>query len=198
MYSDDIRNALKKIAKIYESKNKKKIFYRVCACDMLPKRLPTNQDVMIICNTDKSTNPGEHWLGLYLPAPHRVVPGGTAASASHITKNNIRNFRSCHFFDSYGYMPTNEYIINFIKKNAREMYWNRHQLQSYHSYTCGEYCCMFAYSMAKNNNIKCFLKQFGKKLHSNDVKIRSMFNCTFYDKKCTQHSKSYFDCVNKT
>lgn len=142
---------------------------------------------MIICNSDKSTNPGEHWLALYLPAPHRDTRLATAASASHITKNNIRNFRSCYYFDSYGFMPTNEYIINFIKKNTREMYWNRHQLQSYHSYTCGEYCCMFV-----------FLKQFDNKRHSNDVKIRSMFNCMFNDKQCTQNSKSYFECINST
>lgn len=56
-----IRNSLRKIAQSYEKRFKRKLFYRVCACDQLPNRLPYNRDAIIVINSDTSDLPGQHW-----------------------------------------------------------------------------------------------------------------------------------------
>lgn len=173
MNTFSIKQTLKKIALSYELEHKKKLFYRVCACDLLPNRIPNNQETIIIVNLDTSDKSGSHWQAMWFSFD-----------------------RTCYFFDSYGQQPTNHYIKNFIKTHAHTTYWNKQQIQSYYSYCCGEYCCMFAYSMAKIDAITCFFKQFSTNLHSNDDKIRSMYNCTFNNRGCSQGCKSYFNCIN--
>lgn len=169
-----IEKILKKIAVDYKKKYKKKLFHLVCACDLLPKEVPINQDVIIVVNIDESNKQGSHWQSIF------------------ITRNN----RKCYFFDSYGYAPTNPYIKRFIINNSNTITWNKRQLQSYYSYSCGEFCCMFAYSMAKNKAFTCFFNQFNKKLNLNDEKIRALFDCIFKKRSCTQQSKKYIKCVS--
>lgn len=57
----DIRASLKKIAQSYKKTNKRKLYYRVCACDKLPKSLPYNQDAIIVVNNQTSQQSGQHW-----------------------------------------------------------------------------------------------------------------------------------------
>lgn len=53
-----IKRVLFKIAKCYKEKYNCKLFYRVCACDRLPRTLPQNEEVIIICNLDPISMPG--------------------------------------------------------------------------------------------------------------------------------------------
>lgn len=56
-----IRKILKKIAESYEKKYKRKLYYKVCACDQLPKTLSKNKDAIIIVNSETSDKSGQHW-----------------------------------------------------------------------------------------------------------------------------------------
>lgn len=163
-----IKKTLRKIAKSYEKKNKKKLFNHVCACDLLPKKIQNNQDSIIIVNEDTSDKPGSHWHAIW-----------------------ITSKKKCYFFDSYGERPNNKYIMSFMKSNSTKQYWNNRQLQSFYSYCCGEYCCMFAYTFAKTNNSGDFFNQFNSNLHKNDEKVQSMYTCTFHNRGCSQHCRSY-------
>lgn len=168
-----IRKILKKIAQSYEKSNKRKLFYRVCACDMLPKKVSYVHDWIIIVNLDESSRKGSHWVGIFL----------------------TRLTRTLFFFDSYGMQPNNKYINEFISTHAKNTFWNNRQLQSFYSYCCGEYCCMFAHTMAKGDVLACFMRQFNDKYHRNDEKVQSMFSCTFEKKNCSQCCKSYYSCL---
>lgn len=171
-----IEKILKKIAVEYKKKYKKKLFHHVCACDLLPKNVPNNQDIIIVVNIDESTSEGSHWQSIFITGKKRN--------------------RFSYFFDSYGYSPTNSFIKRFIIDNSNKITWNKRQLQSYYSYSCGEFCCMFAYSMAKNMAFTCFFNQFNKKLNLNDEKVRALFNCIFNKRSCTQQCKKYIKCVS--
>lgn len=168
-----IRRTLQKIAHKYKTKNKKTLYYQVCACDLLPISIPKNQDAVLIINLDKSDSSGSHWVCV------------------HISK------RVCHYFDSYGLYPTNSFIKKFIKNNSNTLHWNHQRLQSYFSYYCGQWACMFAHSIT-NNALSCFFSKFSRNVHSNDEIVRSLYACTFNNKPSTQHCKSYFNCIQKT
>lgn len=169
-----IKHILAKIASDYKKKTKKKLFVRVCACDLLPKTLPKDKDVIIIVNTDTSNKPGEHWELIWI----------------------LNNEKHCYFFDSYGLPPTNNYIKRFIKKHAITTNWNKKQLQSFHSFCCGEYCCLFALSITKENGFNCFFNQFNENHDSNDVNVKTLFNCVFEKQFQLQGCISYLNCIN--
>lgn len=59
-----IQSCLRKIAKSYANENKRKLYYRVCACDKLPKTIPYDQDVIIVINNQTSDQSGQHWYYL--------------------------------------------------------------------------------------------------------------------------------------
>lgn len=106
--------------------------------------------------------------------------------------------RTILFFDSYGMLPNNTYIIEFIRKNGRQTFWNRQRLQSFYSYCCGEYACLFAHAMANGNALRCFMSQFTDKYHLNDEKVRSLFGCLFLGRRRNQNCTSFFNCIQKT
>lgn len=49
-----IKQTLYKISKAYQANYNRKLFYRVCASDLLPRKIPLNQEVVVIVNTDTS------------------------------------------------------------------------------------------------------------------------------------------------
>lgn len=171
---------LRKISVCYFKKNKKKLYYFVLPCDLLPKKVPTKNDTMIIVNTGNSSSSGLHWQGIWLSS-------------------------KCYFFDSYGRKPTNVFIKRFIEQNSKKIHYNPQRLQGYFSLCCGEYCCLFLLSQSKNIPMKKFLKSFNRKnFKSNDKKAVKLFNLAFsgiLDKKkqkCSKISKqtckSYDEC----
>lgn len=92
--------------------------------------------------------------------------------------------------------PNNHYIREFIRKNAKQTFWNKRRLQSFYSYTCGEWCCVWGFSMSRGESLECFMKQFGNKHHSNDEKVRSLYRCIF-QARCGQNCTSFFNCIQK-
>lgn len=123
--------------------------------------------------------------------------------------------RTTYFFDSYGMLSNNQYIVSFIRKNSKQTFWNRRRLQSFYSYCCGgkklnyyfslhhltsfmffviEYCLVFAYTIALGEALECFMNQFSTKYYSNDEKVRSLYQC-IYNEKCAQSCTSFFSCI---
>ena len=87
-----------------------KIFYGVYPANKIPKlrSLPA----LIVCNTDTSSRPGEHWIVLYVD----------------------ENYRG-EYFDSMGRFQT-KWFKTFLEVNCTAWIWNDKQLQSLISKLC--------------------------------------------------------------
>ena len=97
-------------------------FVGVVAVDKLPKRI-YHYPALLIVNTDCASEPGSHWVCLYL--------GGDWG----------------YFFDSYGCEPSfwDDQLDQFMCNQTNCAFsWNTKTLQSLHSDTCGEWCLLAA------------------------------------------------------
>lgn len=109
----------------------------------IAKKMTTNHNVLIIINTDVSSQSGKHWQAMFFT-----------------TK---RNQRCCTFFDSFGRKPFNVFIKKFIRENSDHLEYNHKRLQDYTSLVCGEYCCVFLYYKTQNYTMNKFLNIFKNK-----------------------------------
>lgn len=117
-------------------------FLNVYSADKLPKRINKCSTKIIIANFSPSTSPGTHWVAfLFKP---KIV----------------------EFFDPAGdiSLRQNKLFQDFIARNRRrKMIYNTNALQSLHSDTCGEWCCIYTLYRSKNKSFKNFLKSFNFK-----------------------------------
>lgn len=176
-----INHCLREIARIYKKKYKKKLFYHVSACDLLPKELPIDRDCIFVINLDVSSQSGSHWVALFI-------------SATNQSKKN-KKCRHSMYFDSYGLPPSNTHIRSFIKKNSNYTSWNHKKLQSDYSIVCGIYCIIWCLSVINNDGFSCFFNEFNKNYDSNDEKVQSLYGCVFENRLCIQRCKSYLNCM---
>jgi hypothetical protein len=114
-------------------------FYGVYSKDALPRNLPSRRPLIIVCNTDPSNQPGEHWVALYID--------------SH-----------GEYFDSFGRKPEKTFE-RFMNKHCTAWTFNDKQLQSIVSYFCGQYCVFYALYRSigfdMNSVISCFTSDTG-------------------------------------
>jgi len=89
-------------------------FQGVYSIDSLPSK-----PKLLVCNTDPSTKPGQHWISIYVSEDGRG-----------------------EYFDSFGRMPT-EHFVDYLNEHCRNWIYNKKQLQSIVSTFCGYYCCMY-------------------------------------------------------
>jgi len=91
------------------------IYRGIYSIDNLPNITLTSRPLVIVANTDPSSQPGQHWICMYF------------------------NEGRCEFFDSFGRrpMPTFERYMNRL---CRAWVYNDRQLQSIISRFCGHYC----------------------------------------------------------
>ena len=82
-------------------------------------RLPTKPR-LLVCNTDPSDMPGEHWIAIYVD------------DDGHYGE----------YFDSLGRAP-NRLFKHYMNEHCREWIYNCKQLQSIISRFCGYYCVCF-------------------------------------------------------
>lgn len=95
------------------------MFKGVYPCDLLPKTI--GKPSIIICNTDPSSQPGTHWVAIY------------------ISKNGGE------YFDSFGNPPLQIEFLRFLSKHAKNNWnYNKFQLQDENGITCGHYCVLYA------------------------------------------------------
>ena len=99
----------------------KSTYVGVCAKDELPKT--KLRPLAIIVNSDPSSQPGTHWMAIYL---HRDGRG--------------------KFFDSYGRYPP-PFILTFLRKQTEgEWSYNGRALQSTISTFCEAYCLLYLHA----------------------------------------------------
>lgn len=129
--------------------------FAVLPADHLPKTKIKVRPFYLVVNTDEASEPGEHWISIYLPK----------------NRNDL-----CEYFDSFGLPATNPHFIEFLKTNCNQYTYNPIQIQSDRSNTCGEYCVMFLHARNKDKTLKQFIDKFDrKKLEKNDKKIINMY-----------------------
>ena len=132
------------------------IFHGVFPIDLIPcKKL--KKPCSLIVNTDKSTGKGKHWVALFLGKHGKL-----------------------EYFDSFGFRPLNQEIINFIQFNGDDYIYNSKQIQSNRSDTCGKYCVMFILFRSKNINYDTFLNIFKNNKSYNELLINKLFS-NLYD-----------------
>lgn len=184
-----LEKVFKKIENKFRKNYHRKLIGGVFACNQLDSLQFTNDsDIALIVNTDPSTKPGTHWQALWIPK----------------TSNN-NHYRSCHFFDSYGTPPSNEYILKFIRKSSQVTVWSDKQMQDFDSFVCGEYCCVFLSYMTRGLSYSSFYKQFDEDLShfdKNDKKTIKLFKSIFGRKNLPkgvliQTCKSLKDCTER-
>ena len=100
----------------------------------LPKIVPL--PCSLIINTDPTTKPGDHWLGLVL------------------TK------KKCFYFDSFGLGIMDKNIIDFLKKYYDKVTINNECIQHYDSDKCGLYCIAFVNNVNSKSSYERFISNF--------------------------------------
>jgi hypothetical protein len=126
-------------------------FLGVFSSDMLPTKLKF--PVGLIINTAPSTNPGDHWVSIY------------------ITKN-----RDGFYFDSFGMPPKVPSIIKFLKKNCKTLDYSTKQIQHLKSIKCGQFSAIYLKFRISGGSSKDFLNLFSINLMLNEKIINSYFS----------------------
>lgn len=148
-----------------------KYFKGVYSLDKIPnfKKRPA----LLVINTDLSSEPGEHWVAIFLPK--KGYP---------------------EFFDSYGRRPQKKEFLSFLIKNFKRYVYNKKRLQSSFSAVCGQYCCVFLWFRSFGQSMKEFLKNFDSTNYAqNDKLVKQFFKFIFhcknniYKKGCIQNCK---------
>lgn len=108
----------------------------IFASNKLPRVLPMRRPLLLVCNTDPDTRPGEHWVVIYLG------------------KDGYGEY-----FDSFGNPPM-DIFRKYLDRHCTRWTRNFEQLQSALSAFCGHYCvfyCLFKIlSYSLNSIVNCF------------------------------------------
>jgi hypothetical protein len=89
-------------------------FQGVFSSDKLPQK-----PRLLVCNTDPSWKPGEHWIAIYVD----------------------KNGRG-EYFDSFGRKP-DKHFERYLNFNCASWTFTKKRLQSSISSFCGYYCCLY-------------------------------------------------------
>lgn len=129
------------------------IQYGVLPCDFLKNFKVQSYPCIIVVNTDRSYQPGEHWCLFFIEHKGDAV----------------------EFYDSYGLgiRAFAREFYDFARKNARGIYCNNIQLQNESSTVCGDYCLYFAYRRLQGKTPCEIYDEFSvSDLKDNDAKVR--------------------------
>ena len=108
-------------------------------------KLPKTKIGLIIINTDKANQPGEHWVAIAV---------------------NIKE--PFEYFDSFGLPPLHIEILEFLNQGNNGWFYNTSTLQSLNSTTCGNYCVLFAELRCRGYKYKDILSLFTNNTFLND------------------------------
>lgn len=126
-------------------------FLGVFPCDKLPiiNALPS----AIVANTDRSRQPGQHWIAMYFPVDSEPL-----------------------YFDSYGLPPQQRVFKEYLGHHKH----NNNQLQSPFSSTCGQYSVFFLAMVCRGISMKQIQETFDPKcLEENDVEVTKFVNSNY-------------------
>ena len=122
-------------------------FRGVFACDQLPKQYVPRPSALVV-NTDPSTQPGEHWVAIY------------------ITRDG-----EGEYFDSYGQSVMLPEIRTFLRKNTTRTCSNSRPLQGPWSAVCGQYCIFFLLNRCRGLTMTKIVNLFSWDKNDNDVQV---------------------------
>jgi len=126
----------------------------VFSCDTIPKKSCRNS--CFISNTQKSTQPGEHWVCFYV---------------------NDRNV--CSYFDSYGRNPSeNRYFEKYLK-TARSFETTERRYQGDFSSCCGQYCVFYLALRSRDYSHSRIMACLSKNYEENDKFVTEWVNENF-------------------
>jgi hypothetical protein len=126
-------------------------FQGVFSRDTLPSK-----PRLLICNTDPSDKPGQHWIAIYVD-------------------KNLRG----EFFDSFGRHP-DAHFERYMNEHCCSWTYNKRQLQSLISSFCGYYCCFYCMFRCRGMNINGIINYFTRDTGFNDCIVHS-FVCNKID-----------------
>ena len=121
------------------------VFMGVYPSDKLPRFI--TKPALLVCNTDVSYLPGQHWLAIFIDSNGRG-----------------------EFFDSFGREPS-EPFSSFMNEQCRFWTYNDRQLQSVISSVCGHYVCYFGYRRVRGINMNAIVNLFGYDTALNDYLV---------------------------
>lgn len=126
--------------------------------DQVNNKLRNGSYIINLENHDES---GSHWTAL-----HKV--GNTY-----------------YYFDPFG-MPPPQTLIDLLKCNPNNFYFNDTQIQNVKSILCGYYCLVYLFIMQSSNNmvnnIKTFLQLFYLDTKKNDKELKKIVCNIIYNK----------------
>ena len=111
-------------------------------CDKLPEK----QNGFILCNQDKHTKPGSHWVCIFL------LPNNRA-----------------EFFNSSGGAPTTQEIFDYL--DGWDVLCSQKQVQSRIATTCGQHCIYFAFHRARGVPFQHIIDSYSTDMDSNDQMV---------------------------
>lgn len=144
----------------------KKQFGGVFASDTLPKYMQNFSKFIV--NLDGKHLSGSHWCVILFKQDKAI------------------------FIDSYGRPPTVKTILQFIKRNSTELFYNPICYQAATTTTCGIFCLYFLHSFSRNKpfvELKPLDKSYNEKFIHKFVKTLKFSKC------CFQHFTAYQTCV---
>ena len=116
--------------------------------DTLPKQV--TYPCALVCNTDRASGPGEHWVAMYLDS----LDYG-------------------EYFDSYGLKPLHKTMTNFMNKHCTFWIHNVQRLQGSESRVCGHYCLVYLWCKAHKHSMNDVVQQFSSNLNQNDTMVKT-------------------------
>ena len=116
-------------------------------------RLPTKPR-LLVCNTDPSNMPGEHWITIYVD------------DDGHYGE----------YFDSLERAPgaPNRLFEHYMNEHCREWTYNWKQLQSITSSFCGHYSVCYCILRSRGIDMRRFLRYFTRDTGLNDVIVHEI------------------------
>ena len=111
----------------------------VLASDELPSELQPLRKRIFIINTEPASQPGAHWLAVYLP-PNQPL----------------------EFFDAMGDVPPQS-VIQFLRtqdQNSTGYYYQTLPLQSENAVTCGHFCLYYLVHRVRGLSMSTIIQDF--------------------------------------
>jgi len=136
-----------KTSEIETALKKQHNFLGVYPRDLLPKFV---DDCLLICNTDVSKDPGEHWVAIKI-------------------KNDIGEY-----FDPFGLPPLHSEIMNFLGRNCSLWCYNTVPVQGVLSTNCGLFCVAFVQYCGNDWSLSSFLNKFSTHTQFNDKIVKKL------------------------
>ena len=144
MNSSELEQAL------YQHPATRQLFEGVYPRDCLPKdvKYPSG----IICNTDPASQPGEHWICIY-----------------------VDHYGVGEYFDSFGLPPLFKEFKKYLTEYCVSWIFNDKTIQSITSNVCGLYCMYYLIMRSKGFTMRELMKVFSDDCVSNDKIVVELF-----------------------